>query len=153
MRSFVLAARSRFNVLAAVASLAVSGCAGPAPVRLCDDPPGILFDAEILRVGNADILSASMRYTGCEGSVFRLCAVDDAWLDRNDAYLEIWHDPEIAVCEETQLVDQEISLLRVRREYEKLFDTDEGTLTLHIGDSPEVVYSFGPESDISDEEE
>lgn len=124
----------------------LTACAGPPGVRLCDDPPGTLIEPEFLRVGNADILSASVRYTGCadvDDVAFRLCADDDAWLDRTEARLQLWHSAEPGQCAEEQPADVEASLRGVRDEYERIFETDTATLTLYIGQS-EVEYSFAP---------
>lgn len=126
----------------AVVFLLLAACAGPPPVRVCD-PEGVIVDPEIVRIGSDDIMSASVGYQGCPASYFLLCGVDEQWLDRSEARLELWHDASLLGCDGEEQIDAEVSLRSVRDDYEALFGVDEATLTLHIGEIS-VDYSFAP---------
>lgn len=129
----------------ALALLLLTACAGAPRVPICAED-GVFVEPDFLRVGNADILSASLTYTGCPDAFFRLCGVDEAWLDRRDAYLEIEQLPTSETCDEQALTDAELTLRSVRREYNALFGVDQATLTLRIGEAS-VDYAFGFEED------
>jgi len=118
------------------------GCASLPEVRPCE-PQGAVIQPEFVRIGDNDLMLASMRYNGCEPFQFRLCGIGDDWLREDGATLGIWHDQSLSSCPDLILEDETLNLGPLRTRYEDEFDVDQADLLLIIGDL-EIDYSFAP---------
>ncbi|MEZ4323081.1 MAG: hypothetical protein R3F61_36780 [Myxococcota bacterium] len=131
--------------IAALALGLLTACAGPPDIHRCE-PQGAVVEPEFVRIGDDDLMLASMRYNGCDPFVFELCGIGEEWLTRDSATLGLWHDESLTSCPELILEDRPVNLRPLRRRYEDQFEVEEATLLLTIG-SIEVEYSFAPPED------
>jgi hypothetical protein len=121
------------------------GCAGLPDIRQCE-PQGAVVEPEFVRIGDDDLMLASLRYSGCEPFAFRLCGIGSGWLTEDGATLGIWHDESQAGCPDEIIEDQTLNLRPLRERYESEFKVEAATLVLTLGEL-EVDYSFAPPVD------
>ncbi|MCB9678692.1 MAG: hypothetical protein H6737_26555 [Alphaproteobacteria bacterium] len=115
-------------------------CAGPPGIQPCD-PLAQIMPPEYLRVGNDDLMLASVRYAGCDEVRFHLCSTAEDWLTPQGASLQMATFGAAGDCEDEIFQDEPLNLRPVREQYQRDYGVDEATIVLTVGEV-EVDYSF-----------